>query len=139
MELFERIKTLNAAHGPSGDEGEVRAAIARLAAPYADEVTTDTLGNLIVHKKGAGPRVMLCAHMDSIGFIVTHIEKEGFLRLGRVASPPARPCTPGCALKTGCGVCLSRRRKRSSRGSSWTPATWISALPTRTPPRSWSR
>ena len=36
MELFERIKTLNAAHGPSGDEGDVREAIARLAAPYAD-------------------------------------------------------------------------------------------------------
>ena len=34
MELFERIKTLNAAHGPSGDEGEVREAIARLAAPF---------------------------------------------------------------------------------------------------------
>ena len=84
MELFEYIQTLNAAHGPSGDEGDVREAIAHLTAPYADEVTTDTLGNLIVHKKGSGPRVMLCAHMDSIGFIVTHIEKEGFLRLGRV-------------------------------------------------------
>lgn len=90
MELFEYIQTLNAAHGPSGDEGEVRETITRLAAPYADEVTTDTLGNLIVQKKGSGPRVMLCAHMDSIGFIVTHIEKEGFLRLGRVGGIAAQ-------------------------------------------------
>ena len=75
MELFEYIQTLNAAHGPSGDEGEVRETITRLAAPYADEVTTDTLGNLIVQKKGSGPRVMLCAHMDSIGLSLIHISE----------------------------------------------------------------
>ena len=96
MELFELIKTLNAAHGPSGDEGEVREVIASLAAPYADEVTADTLGNLLVHKKGPGPRVMFAAHMDSIGFIVTHIEKEGFLRVGRLGgiSPKEAAYTP---------------------------------------------
>ena len=96
MELFELIKTLNAAHGPSGNEGEVREVIASLAAPYADEVTADTLGNLLVHKKGPGPRVMFAAHMDSIGFIVTHIEKEGFLRVGRLGgiSPKEAAYTP---------------------------------------------
>ena len=84
MELLEILETLNRTHGPSGDEGGVREKIAELARPFADEVTADTLGNLIVHKKGDGPRVMLAAHMDSIGFIVTHIEKEGFLRVGRL-------------------------------------------------------
>ena len=84
MELFELLKTLNAAHGPAGDEGGVRAVIRELAQPYADEITEDTMGNLIVRKKGDGPRVMFAAHMDSIGFIVTHIEKEGFLRVGRL-------------------------------------------------------
>ena len=84
MELFDLIQTLTAAHGPSGNEGGVREVIARLAAPYAQEITTDTLGNLIVHKPGQGPKVMLCAHMDSIGFVVTHIEKEGFLRVGKL-------------------------------------------------------
>lgn len=86
MELFELIQALNRTHGPSGDEGGVRAAIAALARPFADEVTTDTLGNLIVRKKGSGPKVLFAAHMDSIGFIVTHIEKEGFLRVGRLGS-----------------------------------------------------
>ena len=62
----------------------MREVIARLAAPYAQEITTDTLGNLIVHKPGQGPKVMLCAHMDSIGFIVTHVEEEGFLRVGKL-------------------------------------------------------
>lgn len=96
MELFELINTLNTAHGPSGDEGGIREVIAKLAAPFADEVTTDTLGNLIVRKRGEGPRVMFAAHMDSIGFIVTHIEKEGFLRVGRLGgiSPKEAAYTP---------------------------------------------
>ena len=96
MELFELIQTLNAAHGPSGDEGGIREVIARLAQPFADEVRTDTLGNLIVRKKGAGPKVMFAAHMDSIGFIVTHMEKEGFLRVGRLGgiSPKEAAYTP---------------------------------------------
>lgn len=84
MELVEILEALNETHGPSGDEGGVREKIEALARPFADEIITDTLGNLIVHKKGAGPRVMFAAHMDSIGFIVTHIEKEGFLRVGRL-------------------------------------------------------
>lgn len=90
MELFHLIETLNALHGPSGDEGEIRAAIAELAKPYADEITTDTLGNLIVHKQGRGPKVMFAAHMDSIGFIVTHIEKDGFLRVGMLGGISAQ-------------------------------------------------
>ena len=96
MELFELIQTLNAAHGPSGDEGGIREVIAGLAQLFADEVRTDTLGNLIVRKKGAGPKVMFAAHMDSIGFIVTHMEKEGFLRVGRVGgiSPREAAYTP---------------------------------------------
>lgn len=84
MEVLEILEILNQTHGPSGDEGGVREKLAELARPFADEIINDTLGNLIVRKKGNGPRVMLCAHMDSIGFIVTHIEKEGFLRVGRL-------------------------------------------------------
>ncbi len=98
MEIFEVLQTLNAAHGPSGDEGDVREAIAALARPWADEVRTDTMGNLIVRRKGSGPRVLFAAHMDSIGFIVTHIEKEGFLRVGRLGgiAPKEAAYTPVC-------------------------------------------
>ena len=112
MELFELIQTLNTAHGPSGDEGGVREVIARLAAPFADEVKTDTLGNLIVHKKGRGPKVMFAAHMDSIGFVVTHIEKEGFLRVGRLGgiSPKEAAYTP-VKFKSGVrGVFVSEEK-----------------------------
>lgn len=96
MELLELIEILNTAHGPSGDEGAIREVIAKLAQPYADEVTSDPMGNLIVRKRGSGPKVLFTAHMDSIGFIVTHIEKEGFLRVGRLGgiSPKEAAYTP---------------------------------------------
>ena len=66
MELFDLLCKLSQAHGPSGDEGEIRETIAQLAKPFADEVRQDTLGNLIVRKKGNGAKVMFAAHMDSI-------------------------------------------------------------------------
>ena len=84
MELTEILCMLDSAHGPSGDEGDIRAVIHQLARPWADEITSDVMGNLVAHKKGSGPKVMFAAHMDSIGFIVTHIEKEGFLRVGKL-------------------------------------------------------
>lgn len=96
MELFELIQTLNAAYGPSGDEGNIRSVLTELVRPYVDEISTDPMGNLIVHKIGPGPKLMFSAHMDSIGFIVTHIEKDGFLRVGSLGgiSPKEMLYTP---------------------------------------------
>ena len=45
-----------------GDERQIASTIQRLAEPYADDCWTDTMGNLIVHKKGSGPKVMFAAH-----------------------------------------------------------------------------
>lgn len=84
MDILTTLKALNACHGPSGEEGQVAQVIQELAAPFVDEITTDTLGNLICHKRGEGKRILFAAHMDSIGFIVTHIDEKGFLRFGRV-------------------------------------------------------
>lgn len=115
MEVLEILEALNRTHGPSGDEGGVREKIAELARPFADEVITDTLGNLIVRKKGSGPRVMLAAHMDSIGFIVTHIEKEGFLRVaGWGELPPGRRPMSRSGSRTASGGCLFPRRRPTS-------------------------
>lgn len=96
MEFNHLIETLCRAHGPSGDEEEVRTAIAGLARPFADEISTDFLGNLIVRKRGSGPKILFAAHMDSIGLIVTHIEEKGFLRCGRLGgiSPDEAAFTP---------------------------------------------
>lgn len=84
LSILELISKLTAVHGPSGDEGAIRKLIAELARPFADEITSDVMGNLVVHKKGSGPKIMFAAHMDSIGLVVTHIEKEGFLRVGKL-------------------------------------------------------
>lgn len=90
MDTFELISKLTAIFGPSGREGAVSQAIAQLAAPYADEITSDTLGNLIIHKKGEGPKLMLAAHMDSIGLVVTYMEEDGSLRFGKIGGVTAK-------------------------------------------------
>lgn len=71
----------------SGREGGIRGTITDLMLPLVDELSTDALGNLICHKKGsdsAAERVMLVAHMDEIGFIVTFIEENGYLRVAPI-------------------------------------------------------
>jgi len=84
MDTISILQKLNECHAPSGNEGELARLLQSLAEPYADECYTDTLGNLIVHKKGSGPKLLFAAHMDSIGLIVTHIEKNGYLRVGKI-------------------------------------------------------
>lgn len=90
MDTFELISTLVGIFGPSGQEGEVARVISKLAGPYADEITTDTLGNLIVHKRGSGPKLMFAAHMDSIGLVITYFEEDGTLRFGKVGGVTAK-------------------------------------------------
>ncbi len=83
--MRELIQQLTAIYGPSGRETSVAAVIESLVTPYVDSVRRDALGNLICEKKGNGKkRVMFAAHMDHIGLIVTHAEKEGFLRVSNV-------------------------------------------------------
>lgn len=79
MSLMERLERLTLAHGPPGQEDEVRELIARDVLETADEVLVDRMGNLIAVKGGSGSRVMLCAHMDEVGFVVKHIDEEGWV------------------------------------------------------------
>lgn len=90
MDTFELIAKLTAVYGPSGREQAIARTISELARPYADEIAVDTLGNLIVHKKGNGPKLMLAAHMDTIGLVVTYIEEDGTLRVGKLGGIPPK-------------------------------------------------
>lgn len=68
--------------GPSGYETACADYIETEMKPYADEISRDVMGNLICVKKGnGGKKIMLTAHMDQIGFVVTAIEANGFLRV----------------------------------------------------------
>jgi len=82
--LKELIKKLTEAYGPSGREEEIKDIIKELVKPLADEITEDSLGNLIVRKKGPGKKIMAAAHMDELGLIVTFIDENGFLRFSNV-------------------------------------------------------
>ena len=92
-ELLENLKALCALDGVSGDEDRVRDFIRRQAEPWAETVRTDALGNLIVHKRGrkpAGNKLLLCAHMDEVGLIVTRATEDGFLRFDFVGGVDRR-------------------------------------------------
>ena len=78
------IKKVVETFGPSGREDSIREIIKKEIEPFVDSLAIDTMGNLHAVKKGAGARVMVAAHMDEIGFVVTHIDKMGFLRISPV-------------------------------------------------------
>ncbi|MFZ4506686.1 MAG: M42 family metallopeptidase [Fimbriimonas sp.] len=77
---IELLKELTEARGIPGQEDLIRAIVRRELSPLT-EIKVDKMGNLICHKPGKGPKVMIAAHMDEIGFIVKFIDKNGFLRI----------------------------------------------------------
>ncbi len=91
--VFEYYSKVGGAFGPSGREDRVREVIGALAADYCDNIQTDTLGNLICHKKGVGEnrkKILFAAHMDSIGLVATCIDEKGFVRFSQVGGLPWR-------------------------------------------------
>jgi len=87
--MKDLIKRLTEEYGPSGCESKVVEMIKQEITPFVDEAKVDKLGSLIAVKKGNGAKVMLAAHADEIGLIVTHIDKEGFLRFDSVGGVSA--------------------------------------------------
>lgn len=84
--MNELIKKLVEAFGPSGFEDGMRDLIRPEIEAYADEISVDNLGNLIARKKGdgSGLKVMLAAHMDEIGVMVSHVTDDGFCRFTNI-------------------------------------------------------
>ncbi|WP_368292460.1 M42 family metallopeptidase [Dehalobacter sp. TBBPA1] len=76
---FTLLQQLTQTFGPSGQEHNVAALILDQTKNDADTAYTDTLGNLIVRKKGQGKKMMIACHMDEVGIMVTHINKQGYL------------------------------------------------------------
>lgn len=79
---IDLLKRLCETPGIAGREDAIRKLVHEEMAALVDEVQTDALGNLIGIRRGkGGPRVMLAAHMDEIGFMVKHIDERGFIRI----------------------------------------------------------
>lgn len=82
--MYNLIKKLTAVPSVSGRERKLGELIRELIKDKVDDVRFDAMGNLIAFKKGSSPnakKLMLAAHMDEIGFLVTHIDDKGYLRV----------------------------------------------------------
>jgi len=81
------FRELVAAPGLSGNEGEVRAIFHRALTDYVDRMQTDRMGNVLAYKQGQvqdGPRLMLHAHLDEVGLMVSGIEESGIIRFVKI-------------------------------------------------------
>lgn len=72
------------AYGPSGREQQVRTIIHKEIDKYVDDVKVDKFGNLVAHKKGNGPKVLITAHMDEVGLMVKGVSEEGRIHIAKV-------------------------------------------------------
>lgn len=100
---MNELKKLCLINGASGDEKRVREYISSRI--NADEMITDNLGNLLVFKKGkkrTKNKIMFSAHMDEVGFMITHISENGFLSFGEVGGiNPSVVLGRGVRLESG--------------------------------------
>ncbi|MEN6438880.1 MAG: M42 family metallopeptidase [Syntrophobacter sp.] len=73
------LRELSEVHGVPGHEQEVRSLVRRELEGFG-EIERDRVGSIVCRCGDVGPRLMLAAHLDEIGFMVTHITEEGFLK-----------------------------------------------------------
>lgn len=83
---LELLTRLTQAFGPSGYEDEIRGVIREVITPCADSIRVDPLGSLVALKKGTGggKKIIIAAHMDEIGIMITFVEDKGYLRFTRM-------------------------------------------------------
>lgn len=99
--LWTILQTLVETPGPSGSEHVIREKIKAEIQGHADEVYTDALGNLIARKgalKEGGKRIMISAHVDEIGLMITHVDDNGFARFLPIGGINPLTCLGGRVL-----------------------------------------
>ena len=119
------IKKLTEAFGPSGSESQVRDLVREEVRGLSDNLSVDALGNLIVvakKKTGGGKRVMLSAHLDEIGFVVTHIDERGMARFHNLGGLNPLACV-GARVRFASGargvIGIEARRDEPSKLPGW--------------------
>jgi len=81
---MELLKKLTQETAVSGSESNLFELIKAEIKDYTDEIYTDSLGNLMAHKKGDGKKLLFAAHIDEIGVMVNYIDDNGFVRFAPV-------------------------------------------------------
>lgn len=89
LQTAELLKKLIIPAGVAGDERGSFEELRELLSQYG-EVKSDSSGNITVTRDGEGKHILLDAHFDTVGFVVTGIEEGGFLRLSKVGGPDMR-------------------------------------------------
>ena len=93
IESVEQLQRMCHIAAVSGHEDEMIAYMQGEMARYVSDIHVDRLGNVIARKPGRsanGPRVMVSAHMDEVGFLVRKVDSDGFVRLTRVGGIPEK-------------------------------------------------
>ena len=93
MDIRSTLKKLTEQVGVSGDEFAASNAAAELVRQYADGVDVDAFGNvtgIVRSRKSDAKTLMLDAHIDQVGYIVTYIDDKGFLSVGSCGSPDVK-------------------------------------------------
>ncbi len=90
MDAFEILSDLTAICGVTGAEERVADAVERYFGRFTGNVRRDALGNVVGVLGSRGPTLLVCAHMDEVGMLVTKIEDDGLLRLCAAGGVDAR-------------------------------------------------
>jgi endoglucanase len=98
MDPIVLLERLSNAFGPSGHEDDVRDILVDIVKPLVDDLRIDRVGNIVATRRGSREDVVLLdAHMDEVGFLVSFVEDSGFVRLHPLGGWDAR-VLPGHAL-----------------------------------------
>lgn len=127
--MKEILRELCALDGVSGYEQKVRDFIKKMAQPYAEEMIEDSLGNVMVMKKGVARRaepVVIATPMDEAGFLVRGYTSDGYLKLTAVGKFDLRGMA-GCRVTVGCegtSGMIIRKKMGATADEKWgeTPA-----------------
>ncbi len=109
--MKQLLRKLTDTFSPSGNEEAIRSVILREVRSAADDCRVDTLGNLIVRKgrlsngsaRSEGRRIMIAAHMDEIGLMVSHVDDQGFIRFSGIGGVYPRNL-PGGRVRFASGL-----------------------------------
>ena len=118
--MRELIRKLVETHSPSGSEDTIRDVIRAEVASLADEIRVDALGSLVVRKQGGdgGKRIVVAAHMDEIGVMVSYVDEKGFVRFTRMGGVSGLTCVGSRVIfangTTGV-IGVERKRENANR------------------------